>query len=171
MKPFRLRRWQRISSPDILEFFTCGRPGRSGRQESKSAPVPDSTAHEWVRGLPGGNRTTIISLLGRKSGRGGVSEFSFYTFYGAWDSAEERKGKISFEDWLIRYHSERALQVVQRPTQDYEPIPAETLEAVANDVNRCLAEGRTVILVDSGGQERTGQVCRFMKLHQDSRSH
>ena len=45
----------------------------------------------------------------------------------------------------------------------------ETLQAVKTDILDRLAAGRTVILMDSGGEQRTGQVCRYMRFIEDSR--
>ena len=79
MEPFRLRRWKaRLSKSEVI-FFTCARPGRS---KSSKGRVPDDVVDRWVHGLPDGNTTTVISLLGRKHGPTGESEFAFYSFSG-----------------------------------------------------------------------------------------
>jgi len=50
-------------------------------------------------------------------------------------------------------------------------VPGEcgvlTLEAVSADIHRLLAEQACVVLVDSGGMERTGRVCDFMNFVED----
>ena len=66
-----LKRWR---SPDgSLQLDTCARPGRS---KGKDRTIENKTVDEWVRGLPGGSNTVIVSLLGRKNGPGEKSEFS-----------------------------------------------------------------------------------------------
>jgi hypothetical protein len=87
MEPHKLRRRRRSSSRDQIQFFTCARPGRSkGSTES----VPDSVVDKWVNRLPGGTKTTVVSLLGRKPN--GLSEFSFYSFSSAIETPDDRFG-------------------------------------------------------------------------------
>jgi hypothetical protein len=103
----------------------------------------------------------IVSLLGRK--QQGVSEFSFYSFHGGWDTPSERRNKpLSFQKWLDSRHYNRSLKVIEYPTIDSLSVPVDTLEAVAREIGQLLSEGRTVILVDSGGKERSGCVCAYM---------
>ena len=78
-KPYKLRRWKTRTPTGYAHFFTCARPGRSGDHASKGCTVPDDLVHRWVIGLCGKD-WTIVSLLGRKIGPGGVSEFEFYSF-------------------------------------------------------------------------------------------
>jgi hypothetical protein len=145
MKPYRLRRWRPSSSSRDVEFFTCARPGRSGKPESKLSSVPDNVVHQWVRGLPGSIGTVIIvSLLGRKHGPSGGSEFSFYSFHGVWDRPTECRGRPSFQEWLDRWHRDRSIQVLEHPTYDYCRVPPETLDAVATDILRLASAGRVV---------------------------
>lgn len=153
-----LRRWR---SPDrSWQFYTCARPGRS---KGKARQVEDKTVHEWIRSLPGEANTVIVSLLGRKNGPAGKSEFSFYpSFYGDWDEPQERHGKMSFQRWLDRHHKDRGIRVVEFPTYDGIRVPEATLRAVECEIFRLLSEGRTVVLMDSGGIERTRQVCVHM---------
>jgi hypothetical protein len=99
-----------------------------------------------------------------------MSEFSFYSFYGAWDSPKERRGRMSLEAWLEKWHKDRRIILIEHPTYDFQPISLQTVEAVSSDAVRELSIGRTVVLVDSGGEQRTGQVCRFMDLVEDSRA-
>ena len=136
------------------------------RSLSKDSPIKDEVVHRWVRNLPGPN-TAIVSLLGRKHGK---SEFLFYSFYGGLDSPSEYRGRPSFQNWLDRWHKGLSIQVVEHPTHDFCPVPAEVLVAVSADISRLLTEGRTVVLVDSGGETRTGQICKYMKFLEDTRS-
>jgi hypothetical protein len=99
-----------------------------------------------------------LSLLGAKPD--GTSEYSFYSFY----------GRESLRDWLDRRHGGRSIQVLEHPTTDYGLIPCAELAAIATDVSRLLLDGFTVVLVDSGGEMRTGTVCRYMEFVEDSRS-
>src|SRR6266481_5624420 len=94
LTPHRLRRWRIGTPPDYGYFFTCARPGRSGNSASKSAQVPDDIVHRWILGLPGSS-SAIISLLGCKPD--GLSEVSFYSFYGGYDVATEHAGALSFK--------------------------------------------------------------------------
>ena len=140
MEPYKKRRWRKSASLEAIAFFTCARPGRSG---NKTKPVPDKTVHQWVKNLPG-PQTTIISLLGRKPPPTGTSEFSFHTFYGRNDTAQDQRGKRSLQEWLDHYHAERGIAVIEHPTIDFQPIPETVLAAIAADVDRPLAEGRTI---------------------------
>ncbi len=155
MEPCRLRRWRLPSSTVSAVFYTCARPGRSKGSKGK---VPDKLLHDWMRGIPSGSNVVVVSLLGEK--KDGTSEFSFYSFY-----AEGR----SFQQWLDQNYPERAVQVIEHPTIDLCRVPTETLEAAASDVSRLLLEGRTVVLMDSGGVARSGQVCKHMGAIEDSR--
>jgi hypothetical protein len=164
-KPYMLRRW-RIGDPSSRQyFFTCARPGRTGARESKDAPVSDDLVHRWVRGLPG-PQTAIVSLLGCKPD--GRSEFSFYSFFGGFDRRSENTGRFSFQEWITRWHQDLSIVVCEHPTCDFKPIPADTLNAVASDIGKFISAGRTVVLVDSGGQTRTGTVCKYIKALEDS---
>jgi hypothetical protein len=154
MEPHRKRRWRRASSTESLSFFTCARPGRS---KDKDGKIPDDLVDQWVRNLPGPN-TAIVSLLGAKPN--GVEEYSFYSFY----------GRESFQDWLNRRNPTASIQVIEHPTTDFGIIPLLVLTAVAADVSCLLSEGRTVVLVDSGGETRTRQVCAHMDFVEDTRS-
>jgi len=113
---------------------------------------------QWFNNLPGPN-TVIVSLLGTKPD--GVSEHSFYSFY----------KKQTFQEWLLDRYPDRPIQVIEHPTIDFTTISNEVLAAVESDVTRLLSKGLTVILVDSGGETRTGTVCKFMQFVEDSRKH
>ena len=81
-----------------------------------------------------------------------------------------KRGKPSWQEWLDHYHPERGIDVIEHPTVDFQPIPETVLVALAADVDCLLAAGRTVILVDSGGETRTGRVCRYLNLVEDLRT-
>jgi hypothetical protein len=108
-----------------------------------------------------------VSLLGRKQGPEGQSEYSFYSFCGLGDTPEERHGRLSFQEWLDRYHKDRPILVIEHPTYDFRPVPPETLAAVASDIFKLLGAGRTVVLIDSGGETRTKTVCKYMGFVED----
>lgn len=159
-----LRRWRASNFPSCQYFFTCARPGRTGNAASRYAQVPDDLVRRWVLGLPGPN-TSIVSLLGSKHG---ISEFSFYSFYGGFDLPSENPGCLSFREWLIHWYGDRSIVLCEHPTCDFEPIVPETLDAIVSDMGKLLSEGRTVVLIDSGGQQRTGAVCHKMRAVEDS---
>jgi hypothetical protein len=164
MEPYKLRRWRRQSSSDQIAFFTCARPGRS---KGHAGAVPDNLVDKWIRGLPGIRPVAIVSLLGRKPD--GLSEFSFYSFAGAFERPAERKGRPLFIDWLLRWHPACVDRVIEHPTTDFKRIDVSTLAAVAADIEAHLTSGRTVVLIDSGGEIRTRQVCAHAGFVEDSR--
>jgi hypothetical protein len=159
LKPYRLRRWRVGQPPECLFLFTCARPGRTSKPSSADVDISDDLVHRWVAGLPG-PKTAIVSLLGRKPD--GLSEFSFYSFYGGFDLASNNPGRLAFQEWLDRFHGDRSILLRERPTCDYKPIPLETLVAIQSDVLELASAGRTVLVIDSGGQTRTGQACSHM---------
>lgn len=159
LKPYMMRRWRIGPSPNSHQFYTCARPGRTGDPKSKNVPVSDELVHRWILGLPG-PQTSIVSLLGSKPD--GLSEFSFYSFYGGFDIPSEHPRRLSFQEWLTKWHPDRNIEVREHPTCDFKAIPSETLDAVVSDITNLLTEGRTVVLIDSGGQTRTGRVCNYM---------
>ncbi len=170
MEPCQLRRWRISISPDWdAWFFTCARPGRS---KGPDGDVPDDLVSSWVRGLPGPN-TVIISLLGRKRNRKQLSEFSYYSFYGGWDNPSECDNKPSFQEWLDQRHKDLQILVREYPTFDPDiynprPIHPRRLAAIEHDVRHLISEGRTVVVMDSGGVGRTGEVCEHMKATEDT---
>ena len=87
-----------------------------------------------------------------------MSEYSFYTFSGGSDSSTDKHR--SFEAWLRDRHPEQEIELVERPTIDFQAVPKETIVKVLEDIRRLVAQGKTVVLVDSGGETRTGAVCR-----------
>lgn len=105
-----------------------------------------------------GPKPTVVSLLGRKPN--GMSEYWFYSFYGRLDDAEDRHGKLSFAEWLTSVHPD--VELLDQPTTDFEPVPLGTLQTIETDVRRSLRSGRTVLVFDSGGETRIGQVCRHL---------
>ena len=167
MKPLKLykrRRWKLQTECQSLWFFTCARPGRTADPRTKFAPIPDDTVHRWVLGLPG-PATAIVSLLGWKPD--GTSEFSFYSFCGGFELASDSR-RLSFGNWLDKHHGDLAIAVCEHPTWDFKAIPAGDLDAISTDIRRLAAAGRTVVLIDSGGETRTGQVCKHMNAVPDS---
>ena len=169
-EPFNLRR-RRLnhSLSDGPYFFTCARPGRSS---GPKGDVPDAIVSQWVNGLPG-PETVIISLLGHKKAGDGVSEYSYYTFHGQGDTAEERAGKPSFQEWLDHHHKGLGILVREYPTTDDldDPtIPNDKVLAIARDVEHFVAEHRTVVVVDSGGVSRTGIVAKYFQATEAPRT-
>jgi hypothetical protein len=162
VEPYRLRRWKPRGSPQSISFFSCARPGRS---KDANSPVSDDLVRSWVAALPGETDIALVSLLGRKPD--GTSEYSFYSFCGGFEIPSERSGRLSFQEWLDRWHRDRRVRVVDYPTRDFNRVPTSTLATIREDVNSFLAAGQTVILVDSGGLTRTGEVCRYLDFVED----
>ncbi len=160
MEPHKLKKWKlACSQGDSAYFYTCARPGRSGGPKGS---VLDQTVSAWVSCLPGPD-TAIVSLLGRKQGRTGSSEFSYYSFSGGFDTCPERGNQPTFAEWLGTYHRERRFLVREHPTYDYRPISYEKLAAVETEIRDLISMGWAVVVMDSGGETRTGKVCRHMK--------
>jgi hypothetical protein len=159
LKPYMLRRWRIGKFPNCHYLFTCARPGKDGNPASKYATVSNETVHRWVLRLPG-QKAALVSLVGCKPD--GQSEFSFYSFYGGFDREAENAGRMSFQQWLDRWHGDLAIVLREHPTWDFRPVPTEVLSWIAEDVMRQFLEDRVVIIFDSGGQTRTGQVCKYL---------
>jgi hypothetical protein len=53
------------------------------------------------------------------------------------------------------------------PTTDFQKVPQDVLDAVAEALRRLVSEKKVVILVDSGGETRTKQVCKFVEAVED----
>jgi hypothetical protein len=154
MEPYRLREWK----VPVGRLFTCGRPGRS---KWKDAPkIPEDALHKWTQNLPEG-KLVIISLLGRKPD--GTSEYSFYPFHGGFDTND---GSPTFETWLQKCCPGREIVVREHPTVDFQAISSETLQKISADIRNFLELGATVVLVDSGGETRTGKVCTSLGLQE-----
>ena len=159
MEPHNLKRWRVVTSPKIIaHFFTCARPGRS---KGPKGSVSDDLVSTWVRGLPG-PKTVVISLLGRKSGPKKRSEFSFYSFCGGFDTPSERGNQPTFQEWLDDRHEALQILLREHPTIDCPKVPYERLDAIAREVCDLIREGHSVVVVDSGGVQRTGAVSRHM---------
>ena len=124
--------------------------------------MPDDVVSSWVKGLPRPN-TVIVSLLGRKRHQNNLSEFSYYPFYGEWDTQLERSNKRSFQWWLDKNHEDLQILVREHPTQDDTDIPFTTICAIATDIHRFIQEGRAVVVMDSFGVGRTRSVATFLR--------
>jgi hypothetical protein len=148
-EPCNLREW----SVKRGRLLTCGRPGR-GYYAAGNLPhdgVPDHILKEWVEGLCVAERVHIVSLLGKK--KNGTSEFKYYPFR----SCEEPEGKPTFQSWLDAL-KRGAFIVRESPTVDYQTIPADRVIAITSYVQKLLAGGRTVVVLDSAGAVRTKQI-------------
>ncbi len=172
-KPYRLKRWKVDTPKGVSHFFTCARPGRSACERSKIAKVSDAAVHSWVLGLSEhcGSSIAIVSLLGQKKDAKGTSEFSFYSFCGGFDDCSERKNRLTFEEWLNCHHKGLGIVVKEHPTYDFgkkNTFPPGTQEAVKSDIEELLSTGRTVVVMDSGGETRTGMVSAYLGAKEDS---
>ena len=159
-EPYRLRKWK-LPFPinGNSTFHTCARPGRSGGRWHN---VADDVVDEWVSGLPKPS-TAIVSLLGRKKGPKGLSEFSYYSFCSDHDLVSEQKDRPSFKEWLERHHHNLRIIVSEHPTYDTKPVDSDALAEIRGDIFNLLSVGHTVVVVDSGGVERTGQVVKHLR--------
>ena len=149
-----MKRWRHKSSPDAVPIYTRARPGR---QLGPNAPVSDSEVKRWLSELPKHRPLTIISLLGHKPD--GMDEHAFYSFRDA----------SGFRAWIAK-KSQDAIKVISHPTTDFSVVDAETIMAIRDDLDRELSLGHAVVIVDSGGVQRTGQVCTQLRLVEDSRT-
>jgi hypothetical protein len=152
--PYMMKRWRRRSAPEALPIYTRARPGR---QLGKRVPVPDFEVARWLGEVPKHRPLSIISLLGWK--RDGMDEHAFYSFRDA----------SGFKAWLENTPG-RDVQLFHHPTTDYISVSQETIDAIKTDLERELSLGRAVLIVDSGGVQRTGQVCRSLQLVEDPRT-
>ena len=156
MKSYNPKRRKMVtSSGDVAYFYTCARPGRL----KGKGPVSDEEVSAWVYRLPGPH-TAIVSLLGRKQGPDGESEFSYYSFCGGFDTISEREGQPTFQEWLNKHHPALGILVKEHPTYDCRPVLYEQLDQIEADVRDLVSRGRAAVVVDSGGATRTGQVRR-----------
>jgi hypothetical protein len=118
--------------------------------------MDNDTIDVWVRGLPASDELHVVSLLGSKPS--GISEFRNYPFR----SSEEHGTKPTFQDWLTGRYM-RHLVVHEFPTTDLRGIPSDTLARVTKKIADLLARGKTVVVVDSAGAERTSRVCEAIR--------
>jgi hypothetical protein len=106
----------------------------------------------WEKGLPKADVVHIVSLLGKK--RNGCSEFIYYPF----QSSKESGTKPTFQAWLNARYEQRYV-VYEFPTTDRMGLHPEVLAGTKRLLIKLLANGQTVIVVDSAGAERTARVC------------
>ena len=151
-EPVNLREWRApTTAGDAGRLFTCGRLGRATfRREGR--PIDDDTIDLWVKGLPKTELLDIVSLLGEKTD--GYSEFGYYPFR----SSKEAGNKPTFQQWLDQRYDRRFV-VYEFPTVDAQGIPPDAREAVTRCVLDLIGKGRTVVIIDSAGAERTARVC------------
>jgi len=97
----------------------------------------------------------IVSLLGWKTD--GFSEFEYYPFR----SEKESGPKPSFQEWLNKQYPARGFVVHEFPTVDRK-IPPDIVARVAKCVTALMEADLTVIIVDSAGDTRTGQVAKAL---------
>ena len=151
-EPANLREW---SAPTTAvgggRLFTCGRPGR-GTFRRDRRPIDEDTIDLWVKGLPQSEFMDIVSLLGKK--KDGFSEFSYYPFR----SSKEAGTKPTFQQWLDERYDGRFV-VHEFPTVDAQGISPNVKSAATRCVIDLLAKGRTVVIMDSFGAERTTRIC------------
>ncbi len=154
-EPVNLREWKApATARGSGRLFTCGRPGRGTFGRAKR-PIDDDTIDLWVKKLPEAEPLDLFSLLGKKTN--GYSEFGYYPFR----SSKEGGSKPTFQQWLDgRY--DRRFVVHEFPTVDAKGIPPAVLAAVTRCVLDVIAKGRTVVIIDSAGAERTARVAEAL---------
>jgi hypothetical protein len=151
-EPMNLSEWVPLApSRQKARLFTCARPGRATFGRDKIC-IDDDTIDKWVNGLPKAKVLHIISLLGQK--KSGFSEFGYYPFR----SSNESGPKPTFQEWLDERYGRRFV-VREFPTVDARGIPSDVIQAVTRCILDLIADGRTVVVVDSAGAERTAKVC------------
>ncbi len=153
-EPSKLKQYQSRTAPLAGRLFTCARPGRSlGRKVSS---ISDEVVAAWVAGLPQSDQLHIVSLLGTKPN--GLSEYSYYSFRGGHESSVQHSNSATFQEWLNERFGLGRFVVVDFPTIDTEPIEPTVLTDICRTVTSLLAASADVLLVDSGGEGRTGKV-------------
>ena len=150
-----MKRWRRRAVTDAIPIYTCARPGRG--RFGPQAQVPDSEVIRWLSELPKHRPLSIISLLGHKPD--GMDEHAFYSFRDA----------SGFQKWLGR-QLEGTVNLFSHPTTDFGRVDSVTVMAIRSNLDQELSLGRTVVIVDSGGVQRTGQICREFGLIEDTRT-
>ena len=98
-----------------------------------------------MNGLPAASVVHIVSLLGKK--KSGFSEFGYYPFR----SAHEAGTQPTLQEWLTERY-DRRFEVHEFPTVDAQGIPLEMLENVTHRVGELLAQGNTVVVMDSAAR-------------------
>lgn len=151
-EPCNLRRCKAVGTPHPGLLFTCGRPGRS---LGRTGDVSDEVVDCWVAGLPEANTLHLVSLLGTKED--GSTEYCFYSFRGS----HEHSAKPNFQEWLDIRHGIGRFRLHEYPTKDAGPgsLSDEEIESIRAIIMPLIAAGGTVVVFDSFGSERTGQVC------------
>jgi len=141
----------------MRRIFSCARPGR---MLGSRASVPDRVVRRWRQGLPRAERFAIISLLGTKPD--GTDEYSFYSF-------PDAEGFECFLNGQSGSSSSR-FEVFSFRTTDYGPVAPEIATAAKVLVQERLARGRTVLIMDSAGIQRSRILCRMLGLTQKAAS-
>jgi len=150
-EPLNLKEWPALAG----QLYSCARPGR-GTHGKKRTPVDTSVLRRWLKNLPAVGALHMISLLGRKAD--GMSEFVYYPFRSCEDDDD---GRPTFQEWL---RGEMTPHIVYEfPTCDRLPLqPRDARDRAVTRTRELLEAGRAVLVVDSGGVERTGALCNLM---------
>lgn len=150
-EPLRLQEWPAPTG----RLYSCARPGR-GANGTKRKPVDATVLKKWLENLPAADPLHIISLLGRKAD--GMSEFVYYPFRSCEDADD---GRPAFQEWL---RAEGARHIVHEfPTIDRLPLqPEDARDRALKRTRELLTAGEAVLIVDSGGVQRTGALCNLV---------
>ncbi len=155
-EPLRLIEYRSRKAPFGGRLFTCTRPGRS--LGAKVSQIDDAIVKAWVNGLPQLRPLYIVSLPGSKPQPSGISEYSFYSFRGGHEPADQRPTSITFQKWLDLHFGKGSFIVVDFPTVDTEAIDVSYLFTICAAVRSLLEASANVLVVDSGGVGRSGKV-------------
>ena len=136
--------------------------------ETKRASLPTSRMKLCLDGCLDCQAPILRSFLSSVASREGQASFRSTPFMEVSTHPVEHAGQLSFAAWLARWHQDLSILLREHPTWDYRPVPRETCEVVAMDIKLLASSGRNVTLVDSGGQQRTGQVCAYMSAVEDT---
>lgn len=160
-EPYCLKEFTSPEGQFAGRLFTCARPGRSNGSTKKK--IDDEVVQAWVRGLPNCRPLHIVSLLGWKPPPTRLSEYSYYSFRGGHESSDSRPRSLTFQEWLEVHFAAGNFVVTDFPTTDLEPIGEAYMKEICDYIRKLLNESANVMIVDSGGFTRTGNVCKALR--------
>lgn len=102
--------------------------------------------------------------------RASAPRIVFYTCGRPGRSKKDAKADVSDEcihAWVEGLPACSNIRIIEHPTTDTKPVPNDVLESVCLEVATLVREGRTVVVMDSGGESRVGQICRYIGAIED----
>jgi len=152
--PLRLRQFlPPVDDSALGSLWACARPGWSPKTKEKKKHVSEQRVRAWLAGLPGEPPIHLVSLLGKKDND--LSEYSTYDFRGRFDPED---GRPIFQEYLDQIEGRGKFIVHEFCTTDLRSVPASKLDEIVKRIWELLQLQLTVILFDSGGVGRVGQV-------------